>query len=91
MMAPWVGMADLRFAVRTLRRSPVFALGAVLTLALGIGANVAVFTFVKGLLLQPLPYPEPDRLVAVEDASRFRDALDFVRPALRPWICMVSP
>ena len=67
MTAPWVGMADLRFAIRTLRRSPVFALGAVLTLALGIGANVAVFTFVKGLLLQPLPYPEPDRLVAVED------------------------
>ena len=67
MTAPWAGMADLRFAIRTLWRTPVFALGAVLTLALGIGANVAVFTFVKGLLLQPLPYPEPDRLVAVED------------------------
>ncbi len=58
---------DVRYAGRAFRRSPVFAAGAILTLALGIGANVAVFAFVNGLLLQPLPFPKPDRLVAVED------------------------
>ena len=70
-------LQDLKYALRQLRKSPGFAFAAVAVLALGLGANIAVFTVLNGIFLRPLPYAHPDRIVTVElpnDDPRFFDA-----------------
>ena len=75
-------LADLGFALRKLRNSPGFALTAILTLALGIGANVVVFSILNGLLLRPLDVPHPENFVQItrgnaEDSHSYPDYRDF--------------
>jgi predicted permease len=62
-------LQDLRYAIRTLRQRPSFAAVALLTLALGVGSTTVMFTLINGVLLKPLPYPEPNKLIAIHGHS----------------------
>ena len=72
---------DVRYAARLLTRTPGFTLAAVATLALAIGATTALFSVVRGVLLRPLPFPEPERIVYVWEVSPQRVARNVVAPA----------
>src|SRR5947209_14040312 len=62
-------MNDLRFAFRQLFKSPAFSIVAIGTLALSIGANTAIFSIINAVLLRPLPYPNPDRIMVVNESG----------------------
>src|SRR5438132_8656187 len=74
-------LRDVRHGLRVMRQSPGFTAAALLTLALGIGATSAVFSVVRTVMLEPLPYRDPDRLVAVWETNRGGTSRNVIAPA----------
>src|SRR5437868_10487038 len=70
-------LRDLIYAFRTLRKNPIFTITAVVTIALAIGVSTAIFSVARGVLLRPLPYKDPDRLVLACSDMRRRNVKDF--------------
>src|SRR5262245_11435099 len=78
-------LQDLRFALRTFRKNPGFTCAAVLTLALGIGANTAVYSVIDGVLMHPIPFPDPDGLVVLYQAGTTSEKNSVSYPNLLDW------
>src|SRR5438445_7791153 len=76
---------DLRFAFRTLAKKPAFTLVAILTLALGVGANTAIFSVINAVLLKPSPYPEANRLVFLSESSEQVPGMSIAMANFNDW------
>ena len=83
MMQGW--LQDVRYGFRVLRKSPAFLLAAVVTLALGIGAHTAIFSVVRAVLLKNLPYPEPERLMVIDEYQTHTGSSSVAWPNFLDW------
>ncbi len=79
-------LQDIKFGLRTLAKNPGFTVVAVITLALGIGANTAIFSVVNGVLLNPLPFAQPNRLVALYTRDSKFDQMSISYPNFLDWV-----
>jgi hypothetical protein len=75
----------MRFALRSLRHRPAFAVAAILTIALGVGANMALFSVVYGVLIQPLPFRDPAKLIRIWETHPALPQLQAAMPDFRDW------